>query len=294
MGLILSFLASIGVAGYVIILILLVSLYDYFSSRSWQQVTSSTRNDIVFENRNREYGAFQIRKNYDKKVILILLSLTFLIGSVYGIHKIVQGMEVVVEDEAPIDMTQFDLPAEAMDEEVPPPPAEPPPPMEETLAFPEPVIVDEIVENTIAIDDEVVETKAAEETNEGNTDFAEPVDEVVKVAEVEKPEVIETEVDEDPEYPGGAAGMGAFLQKNIVYPQIAQEEGLSGKTWVGFVVDRSGEITNVQVLKKMPGCPECDKEAVRVVKMMPKWKPGKKGGRDVKCTFRVPINYVLQ
>jgi protein TonB len=278
----------------VIILISLVSFYDYFSARKWQQVTSSTRNDIVFANRNKEYGAYEIRKNYDKKVVLILASLCLIIGTAFAVHKYIQSIPEPVVEEAEIDMTQFDLPAEALEEEVPPPIEEPPPPMEETLAFPEPVIVDEIVENTIAIDEEVQETKAAETTQEGTDEFVQPVEEVAKVAEVEKPEVIETEVDEDPEFPGGEAARIAFLQKNIIYPQIAIEEGLSGKTWIGFVVDRSGAITNVQVLKKMPGCPECDKEAMRVVKMMPKYKPGKKNGKDVKCVYRTAINYSLQ
>lgn len=274
----------------VIILILIVSFYDYFSARNWQQVTSSTRNDIVFETRNKEYGAFAIRRDYDKKIIIIFLSLCLIIGTAFGTYKFIQNLPEEVIEEAPIDMTQFDIPAAPLDEEVPPPIEEPPPPTEETLAFPEPVIEDDVVENTIAIDDEVVETKAAETTQEGEGEFILPVEEV-KVAVVEKVEVVEIYVDEEALFPGGRAALDAFMQKNVRFPEIALEERLSGKSYVGFVVDRSGNISNITIKKGMVGCPECDKEAIRVVKLMPKWKPGKLNGKDVKSSFILPFNF---
>ena len=80
-----------GVTISVIVLIALVSLYDYFSARNWQQVTSATRNEVVFESRNKEYGAYQIRKNYDRRVVLIMLGLCLVIGTAFGIYKYIKS-----------------------------------------------------------------------------------------------------------------------------------------------------------------------------------------------------------
>lgn len=285
---------AITVTLSVIILISMISFYDYFSARKWQQVTSSTRNDIVFEHRNKEYGAYVIRRDYDKKIVLILLSLCLLIGGTFGTYKFIQNLPEEVIEEAPVDMTQFDLPAAPLEEEVPPPIEEPPPPMEETLAFPEPVVEDDQVETELAIADELEETKAAETTQEGEGEFILPVEEVHQVAEVEKIEVVETYVDEEALFPGGRPALEAFMGKNVHFPDIAIEERLSGKSYIGFVVDREGNISNITVKKGMVGCPECDKEAIRVVKLMPKWKPGKLNGKDVKSSFILPFNFKVQ
>ena len=117
----------------VIFLIVLVSLYDYFSARNWQQVTSSTRNDIVFESRNKEYGAYAIRKDYDKKIVFIILGLCILIGGSYGTYKYIKSLPEVVVVPPPIDMSQFDIPAAPPEKEIPPPIEEPPPPTEKTM-----------------------------------------------------------------------------------------------------------------------------------------------------------------
>jgi periplasmic protein TonB len=282
-----------AITASVIILIILLSFYDYFSSRSWQQVTSSTRNDIVFEERNKEYGAFVIRRDYDKKMVLILLGLVLVIGSAFAVHKIIQAIPEAVIEEAPIDMTQFDLPDLPPEEEIPPPiEVEPPPPMEQTIAFIPPVVVDEVVDTPPVIQDNLVDTKVSDVTNDVAETFEAPVEK--KKPPVEVKDEIEAWVDEEAQFPGGMQACYAFIGKNINYPQIAIEEGLQGKCHVSFVVDRSGAISNIKVLKGVPGCPECDKEAVRVIAKMPKWKPGKKNGKDVKSRFIVPVNYKLE
>ena len=283
-----------GVTISVIILIALVSLYDYFSARNWQQVTSVRRNDVVFEDRNKAYGAYQIRKTYDRRVVLIMLGLCLVIGTAFGTYKYIKSIPEEVIEEAPIDMTQFDLPAAPPEEEVPPPVEEPPPPMEKTLAFLPPVVVDEQVDNPPPLQDDLNETKVSTETHEGEESLDAPVEEH-KVAVVEhKEEEVEAFVDEEAEFPGGMQACYAFIGKNINYPQVAIEENLQGKCYVNFVVDREGNISDVRVAKGVAGCPECDKEAIRVVRMMPKWKPGKKAGRDVKSRFMVPGNYKLE
>lgn len=100
-------------------------------------------------------------------------------------------------------------------------------------------------------------------------------------------------VDEDPAYPGGMEAFIKFLSSNIHYPERALNKGIQGKCLVGFIVDKEGNIIDVKVLQKVKKCRECDAEAVRVIKLMPQWKPGEINGKPVKCRFQVPINFKL-
>jgi protein TonB len=101
-------------------------------------------------------------------------------------------------------------------------------------------------------------------------------------------------VEEQAEFPGGTAAMYKYIQQNVQYPAMAREAGISGKCFLKFVVNETGEISNVEVLKGVPGCSECDREAIRVVKSMPKWKAAKMTGKSVKCFFNLPINFKIQ
>ncbi len=100
-------------------------------------------------------------------------------------------------------------------------------------------------------------------------------------------------VEEMPEFPGGIAEMQKFVDKNLVYPEGAKKDGISGKCFMKFIVTDKGNIRDIQVLKGVPGCPECDNEAVRIVKMMPDWKPGKMGGKNVNVNYTTVINFKL-
>lgn len=97
-----------------------------------------------------------------------------------------------------------------------------------------------------------------------------------------------------PEFPGGMSACMTFLQKNIRYPQIERENGIQGRVFVNFVVERDGRITNVKVLRSVQGGSGLDKEAIRVVKAMPKWKPAIQSGRTVRCSMNLPIKFQLQ
>lgn len=97
-----------------------------------------------------------------------------------------------------------------------------------------------------------------------------------------------------PEFNGGAMEMMKFIHKNINYPQSAKENGVSGKCFLSYVILPNGTISNIIVLKGVRGCPECDAEAIRVVKAMPKWKPGTQNGKPVSVFFNLPINFQLK
>lgn len=110
--------------------------------------------------------------------------------------------------------------------------------------------------------------------------------------EKEKPKnEVYTFVEEMPEFPGGQAALMTYLQKNISYPADAREKGIQGKVFLSFVVDATGQVKDVKVIRSVD--PSLDKEALRVVKAMPLWKPGKQGGKPVSTMFNLPINFKL-
>lgn len=145
----------------------------------------------------------------------------------------------------------------------------------------------EVVDNNATIENEVDMSAFTEEVL--NVDVSAPIVE-------EKEEEVEEEVviipDVNPEFGGGEAKLYEYLQENIQYPQLARDGGITGKVYVQFVVEKDGSITNVQVKRDIGG--GCGDEAKRVVKAMPKWKPGKVGGRTVRSQFVLPVNFNLR
>ena len=147
----------------------------------------------------------------------------------------------------------------------------------------------QIVEDDVEVEDDI-DINAEVDQNEviEEYEFTPP--------EIEEEEIVEAEifkvVEEMPEFPGGAAKMMEYIQKNIKYPMMARESDIKGRVFVNFVVEPNGEISNEEVLRGIGG--GCDEEAVRVVKSMPNWKPGKQRGSAVRCAFTVPIIFKLQ
>ncbi len=111
--------------------------------------------------------------------------------------------------------------------------------------------------------------------------------------EVDEEEVkIFTVVEQDPEFPGGMEALYKYLAQNIKYPQLARDNNITGKVYVTFVVERDGSIANPRVLRDIGG--GCGQEAIRVVKAMPKWAPGKQRGKAVRVQFNLPVNFTLK
>jgi periplasmic protein TonB len=147
---------------------------------------------------------------------------------------------------------------------------------------------------------EEVKGNTAAETVKGETETeAPPVDPDAKPAKEEAPveppkpkeEEIFTAVEQQAEFPGGMAAFGKFLSKNMKYPAAAQRANVQGKVYIQFVVNTDGSIQNVDVLKSVGF--GCDEEAVRVIKTVPRWTPGKQSGRAVRSRFTIPINFQL-
>ncbi len=165
-------------------------------------------------------------------------------------------------------------------DEVKPPPPPPPPAVVEVL---------NIVDDNVKINDElkIDDTEANDQTI---VDVAPTIDSK-KETEAEEAQVFFI-VEEMPEFPGGELALRKFIANAIKYPVIAQENGIQGKVYITFVVDRDGGISDAKVARGVD--PSLDKEAIRVVSTLPKWKPGKQRGKPVRVSYTVPISFVLQ
>ncbi len=166
-------------------------------------------------------------------------------------------------------------------EQVQPPPPPPPPQVVEVL---------KIVDDNVDILDDL-SMFDSEADNETFIDVAPVIQTVTEEKEEEEAQVFFI-VEEMPEFPGGEAALRRFIANAIKYPQIAQENGIQGRVYIQFVVDRDGSVTQASVARGVD--PSLDKEALRVVNSLPKWKPGMQRGKPVKVSYTVPINFQLQ
>lgn len=209
-------------------------------------------------------------------------SLFFQLGVVIALAVVLVAFEWKSYDEKNYSLGQLkveDVPEEIIPitkQETKPPP--PPPP-------PAPVL--NIVKNDIEIKNE-----AKIEENEVDEDTKVEVREIVQKEEVVEETQIFTIVESMPEFPGGERALLEYVTKNIKYPQIAKDNGISGRVFVTFVIDQNGSVADVRILRGIGG--GCDEEAVRVVKTLPKWSPGKQRGKPVKVQYNLPVNFVLR
>ena len=259
-----------------------ISLYDYFSARNWQQVTSADRNEIVFADRNKEYGAYTLRRDYDKRMVIILVSFVATLALSFGIFAYLKSIPEEVIEIKPVDVST--IPPAKPEEELPPPPPEPPVPILEKLTqFLPPVIVNEEVDEVPPIQENLEDKKISTINQEGSDDsFNASVGPAETVVEAPKVEQIYEAVEEDAEFPGGKPS--DFVSSHF-NPDAAAD--VEGKIIVRFVVELDGSISNVDVARGLS--PEANREAIRVIRSMPRWKPGKNNGKAVRSRFSLPI-----
>lgn len=248
--------------------------------------------EMVFERRNREYGAYLLRKGYDRNVsvglIVTVLVVTLLLLSPY-LAKWLGGDDAAVTT-APRKLVYTELSAPPpIDKPKPLPPAVQLPRLKKVIKFVPPKVVKEDVVDRVPVIDElrVNDTGATEVDGPVAVVFDEPVEEVVAADDNE----LFTVVDQQPEFAGGYDALMAFIKQNMQYPNNARRMRIEGTVHVGFIVSKTGEISDVTVLRGF--MTECDKEAVRVVKLMPPWKPGKQNGRNVNVRFILPLRFRL-
>lgn len=262
---------------------------------SWNNVVSPTRNEIVFTGRNHAYGAYVLRTNYTRTVSMVIAGVLLAAALAWAI-KFFYDRKGPEDDLANVnlDVTQIDLTPPPIDKTEPPPPP-PPPPVVETIKFVPPVIKEDAVEDEPPPPQEkLVETQVSTQTQEGTGEdnIVVPTENTGPVEEA--PAAIFTVVEEMPAFPGGMGELMKYIQKNIQYPQVEKEADIQGTVYVKFVVEPSGDISNVEIAKGVRGGPGLDKEAMRVVKNMPKWSVGKQNGRPVRVLMNLPIKFQLR
>jgi protein TonB len=151
----------------------------------------------------------------------------------------------------------------------------------------------EVVEELNVVEDDV-ETESIDMSSEDDQDVEIEIAPPADVVEEEEPEdVIFKVVESMPEFPGGQQALFKFLSENVKYPVIAQENGIQGRVICQFTVNKDGSIVDIEVVKT-GGDPSLDKEAIRVIKSMPKWNPGKQRGKPVRVKYTIPVNFKLQ
>lgn len=198
------------------------------------------------------------------------------------------GAALVAFEWRQYERTQFDLGTLEVDfieeEDIPitrpeePPPPPPPEPSEELIIVDDDVELEE--EFTIDADADVF-TEVQE---------YEPI-QINREDEEEEEEEIFMVVEDQPQFPGGEEARQRFLEENLRYPQMAREAGIQGTVFVTFVVEPDGSVTNVEILRGIGG--GCDEEAIRVVRQMPSWEPGRQRGQAVRVQFNMPIRFRL-
>ena len=264
-------------------------------------LVSNEWTDLVFEGRNQAYGAYKLRKGTTKRniwsiIIVFLAAVLLFLG--LQLQKMAQANKTVENTQA----VQLASLQEKKKEIIKTEPEKVVEQVKSSVKFTAPVIKkDEEVkeEDEIKLEEVEKSNKAVGAFNvQGNDEVG---GEVLKAKDEikapEPPKHVEEEkvfdvVEQMPSFPGGTGALMKFLNENIHYPVVAQENGVQGRVVISFVVERDGHITDVQVARSVD--PSLDKEAQRVVKSMPKWIPGKQNGSAVRVKFNVPVAFRLQ
>jgi protein TonB len=264
--------------------------------------------DIVFEGKNKKYGAYRLRQSSGRRhvwafslviiIAVVVFGLLSLVTTIQNQRKAREAMTQVTEL-SNITLDQPEVPEENQQKQyVAPPPVE----LKSTIKMTAPVIKkddevredmemksqDELVQSDVTIS--IADVKGTNE--ETGVDIATLQEHKVIVAEEPKEEKIFEVVEQPPSFPGGQSALMDYLNNNIKYPVIAAENGIEGRVIVQFVVGRDGSIESAIVARGVD--PSLDKEALRLVNSMPKWIPGKQGGQAVKARFTLPILFKLQ
>jgi protein TonB len=267
--------------------------------------------DLMFENRNKEYGAYVLRRQTTSRNIksIIAVLILFAIVMVYMVAKNayddyqkahmaqtqVTELTALQEQKKEAKVERKEIVKQEKVEQV----VEK---VKSSIKFTAPVIKkdDEVrPEDEMKSQDEIMNSKVA--VGFANVIGNDESGEVLKAKEMiinepVKPKEEENKVfdvvEQMPSFPGGMAALMAYLQKSIKYPPVAEENGIQGRVVCTFVVERDGSVTDVRVAKSVD--PSLDKEAVRVVSAMPKWIPGKQNGQSVRVKYTLPVTFRLQ
>ncbi|CAH0165524.1 MULTISPECIES: energy transducer TonB [unclassified Pedobacter] len=259
--------------------------------------------EVVFADKNKTYGAYQLRKsngaNTSRALIIgsIIFIVLFFSPKIYSLIKgsmdhedeQLKAQEVILAPPPPVDPKT-----------PPPPPVEPPPPKVDQVKMPPP-----IVKPDIEVRDEPPTVEKLKEADPGQRDIkgdptaeiniAEPVGEGPKreaAVAVDDNKVYDfVSIEKQPEFPGGISKFYGYLSKAIKYPPMAQENNVQGKVFLSFVVEKDGKLTDITVTRGLGS--GTDEEAIRVLKASPRWNPGIQNGKPVRVKYNINVNFTL-
>ncbi len=257
-----------------------------------EKINAPAFDDIVFEIRNKEYGAYKLRKKYSRNVLISLLIGIIIMATAiitpYLNAKAAEGKAKRAELNVVVNMENLDQPTDV----VAPPPPPPPPPQETVQAarYVPPVVVDSVKPEEQAQLMTADQAQTEVKNEDVNAEVVQEVKEEVQETEAEQePFVV---VEEMPMFPGGEGALLDYIGNHTNYPELAKENNIQGRVIVRFCVTSKGTINQVSILKGVD--PELDKEAIRVVSELPPFKPGKQGGKPVPVWYMVPITFTLK
>ena len=279
-------------------------------------LTSKEWRDLVFEGKNQEFGAYQLRKSSDKRhnlaMLYVLIGLAVVAAILFSLNMYndyraeieaaeakeraekmsaaqLAQMEEVEEVEEEVEEQRFEQPEIEVPQEV-----------LATVQVTQIAIVDaeEVKNEVMDMEAQKEDNTARGVVNQAGSDDADKFQAVAEQVVVKEPEPepvkeeqIFVAVEQQPEFPGGTAALMKWLANNVRYPQMALENGISGRVIVKFVVEKDGSVSGVTLVRGVDK--DLDREAIRVVKSMPKWQPGKNNGQAVRCYFNLPVNFKL-
>lgn len=273
-------------------------------------LNSSEWCDMIFEGKNKSYGAFELRQSSWKRYIIAFGIMLLLVSLVAALPAIISTVKAATGTRAEnvkdiYTVITVDQPLNKVEEVVKPTVPEPPKYMAMTKFVPPTITKDTEVPDDnpdMAIMDDVAKGNDAigAFTVENGSKDADAIRKEIerdlgrgngtKEAEDAPKTFVRAEV--MPQFPGGDSEMYKFIADNLKYPVVDQEMGVQGRVTVRFVVSKTGEITSIELIKGIS--PTCDKEALRVIKSMPKWVPGKQSGNPVQVYFTMPIVFRLK
>jgi protein TonB len=252
-------------------------------------------NELIFENRNKEYGAYLLRKSYNKIVIISLVAASLIGSSVIVIPFLnVLGKQHQASSQGKMRyvQVQMDKIEPPKDKLILPPPEPPPPSSQASIKYVAPVVVDTVLptEKTVPT---VAEVQATPQNN----------DQLVVAAGGDQNDIITGQeggdsdepfiiVEVKPTFKGGdIEKFREWVQKRAIYPQTAQDNGIQGRVVLTFVVERDGLVSNVKVIKGVD--PLLDAEAIKAIEASPKWSPGLQRGRPVRVRYSIFLNFTM-
>ena len=267
--------------------------------------------DLVFEGKNEAYGAYAIRRDTSHRNLLAVIALILGLIAIVALFLIVNVAQNAIaaaaaehETEVTLDAVEEEVEEEKEEEEIVYEVEE----LEQLVAeetvmnsekFTAYEMEDDAPEQVTKTQDEVATSDVgigAIDYDQGSNEAEHVLKVNEKVVDEVPPAVEETKVfdvvEQMPSFKGGDAALMEWLNKNIKYPVVAEENGIQGRVVATFVVERDGSITDVKIVKSVD--PSLDKEAVRVLKSMPKWIPGRQNGQPVRVKYTVPVTFRLQ